>query len=482
MFDAAFPISRRQLLQGGAVTTIACAASGAAQLPAASGPTVSVREFGAVSAPGRDNTAAIQRAVDAVQARGGGTVHIPEVYECGNIIVSGNGVTLHGPGAWLVNGRVTVLERSDGCRIDGLGIIDRRGDRESYALDISGRNCTLRNVSLVKEPVAGGYLFYLRQPSAFCRSTGLRLKGSSNGMMVAGRDHLFEQFEFESSMSERVGADDAFALKGLGNSTQNIVIRDGTVRGFYAIASFGSEIGTDGRSSNFQGAVRNVSVSNVAADRCRSLVYFKPGALIYDWRNGLVEDVRLDNLTLVDLAGELFLFGVKMNAARGAVIRNVVGRNLAIRARAKSQGVQHSAAVELVLFEQGAEARIEGIDLQIAFTDPYDGADHSAAAPGYPIDHIVRIEKSGSRKGQMSNISLDVTGRGSRFGGVLIGAGLDDAVTLRRAHLVRVGRNPPASLGGGGIWSDSRVTLGDVSVDSPVLPRFAGSALRQNGQ
>ncbi len=470
------------MLQGGAATTAVCAAGGAAQLPPTLGPIVSVREFGAVSAPGRDNTRAIQQAVDAVQSRGGGTVHIPETYECGNIVVAGNGVTIHGPGAWLVNGRITILERSDRCRIEGLGMIDRRGSRDSYALDISGRNCTLSNVSLIKEPVAGGYLFYLRQPSVGCRSSGLRLKGSSNGIMVAGRDHLFERFDLESSMSRRVGGDDAFALKGLGKATSNITIRDGVVRGFYAIASFGSEIGTDGRSSNFQGAVRNVAISNVSADRCTSLVYFKPGALMYDWRNGLVENIRLDNLSLVDPAGERFLAGVRMSAARGAVIRNVVGTNLAIRARAMSQGVQQSAAVDLVLFDQGAEARIEGVNLQLSFTDPFDGADHSAAAPGYPIDHIVRVEKSNPRKGRMSGINLDVVGRGSRFGGALIGAGLDDAVTLRRAHLARVGLNPPSSLGGGGIWSDSRVQLGDVSVDSPVLPRFGGRALGQQRQ
>ena len=479
MRAAKHSISRRQMLQGGAAATLACATGGAAQLPRAAGPMVSVRQFGAVSAPGRDNTVAIQRAVDAVQAAGGGTVHIPEVYECRNIVVAGNGVTIHGPGAWLVNGRITVLEQSDGCRIEGLGIIDRRGSRDSYALDISGRNCTLDNVTLVKDPPAGGYLFYLRQPSVACRSTGLRLRGSSNGIMVAGRDHLFERFEVESSMSARVGGDDAFALKGLGRPTTNITIRDGIVRGFYAIASFGSEIGTDGRASNFEGAVRGVSVSNVTADRCTSLVYFKPGALTYDWRNGLVENVRLENLTLVDLAGERFLSGVKMNAARGAVIRNVVGRNLSIRARAMSQGIQHSAAIDLVLFGHGAPARIEDIDLQVAFTDPYDGADHGPGAPGYPIDHIVRVEKSNAAKGRMSAISLDVTGRGSRFGGVLIGAGLDNAVTLRRAHLIRVGRNPPSSLGGGGIWSDSQVRLGDISIDSPVLPRFGGRALRQ---
>lgn len=81
----------------------------------------------------------------------------------------------------------------------------------------------------------------------------------------------------------------------------------------------------------------------------------------------------------------------------------------------------------------------------------------------------------------MSGISLDVSGRGSRFGGVMIGGGLDDAITLRRALLYRVGLNPPASLGGGGIWSDSRVRLGEISVDSPVLPKFGGSALGPGG-
>ena len=77
----------------------------------------------------------------------------------------------------------------------------------------------------------------------------------------------------------------------------------------------------------------------------------------------------------------------------------------------------------------------------------------------------------------MRGIKLDVAGRGSRIGGVFIGAGLDDAVTLTRAQLARVGLQPPASVGGGGIWSDSRVQLGEISIDSPVLPRLGGRAL-----
>src|SRR6185503_6044427 len=219
--------------------------------------------------------------------------------------------------------------------------------------------------------------------------------------------------------------------------------------------------------------VRNVAVSDVVADRCGSLAFFKPGALIYDWRNGLVEDVRLERLRLTDDRGERFTSGVRMIAARGAIIRDVVGRDLEIRARAKNQGVQPTAAIDISLLD-GADARIEAVDLQMTFADPHDGAAHQADTPGYPVDHIVRIEKTNPRRGSMNGISLDIVGRGSRFGGIFIGAGLDDAVTLRRANRARVGLNPPASVGGGGIWSDSRVKLGDVSVESPVLARFGG--------
>jgi hypothetical protein len=464
-------ISRRQVLQSGVAAAGTALASQALARP---GLAVSIREFGAVSAPGHDNTRAIQQAIDHVQGRGGGAVLIPDTYECGTIIV-GDGVTIRGLEGWLVNGRIVIQEGRQDCRVEHLGVIDRRSDPATFGLDVSGRNCTFTNVTLIKEPIAGGYQIYLRQPSSNCRFAGLKLKGS-NGIMVTGHDHLFENFELESTMSDRVGGDDAFAIKAPGRPTANITIRNGIVRGFYAIASFGSEIGTEGRPSNYEAFVRNVSVSDVTADRCGSLAFFKPGALIYDWRNGLVEDVRLERLKLVDARGERFTSGVRMIGGRGAIVRNVVGRQLEIRARARNQGVQPTAAIDLSLLE-GGDARFEAIDLQMIFADPYDGAEHRPGAPGYPVDHIARVEKVNPALGSMDRISLDVTGRGSRFGGIYIGAGLDDAVTLRRAHLARVGLHPPASVGGGGIWSESRVRLGDISVDSPVLPRFGGRAL-----
>ena len=77
----------------------------------------------------------------------------------------------------------------------------------------------------------------------------------------------------------------------------------------------------------------------------------------------------------------------------------------------------------------------------------------------------------------MDDISLDNTGRGSRYKGLYVGAGLDDAVRFRRARLTRVVTDPPASIGRG-IWSDSRVELGDVQVEAMNNRRFGGRALQ----
>jgi hypothetical protein len=220
-------------------------------------------------------------------------------------------------------------------------------------------------------------------------------------------------------------------------------------------------------------------VSDVTADRCGSLAFFNPGALIYDWYDGLVERVLLERLRLTDELGERFTSGVRMIASRGSLIRNVVGRQLEVRARARNEGVEPTAAIDLSLLD-GADASVEDVDLQLAYADPCDGAEHGRLVPGYPVDHIVRVEKGRGARGSMSGISIDVEGRGTRFEGVYIGPGLDDAVDLRRAHLSRVGLHPPASIGGGGIWSDSRVEIGDVEIDSPVLPRFGGRAFPEH--
>ena len=398
---------------------------------------------------------------------------IPGRYKCGNIVISGNGVRLQGQSGWLVDGRLTIGTRATNVQVADLGIIDTTGDRRAYLLDVSGRSCSFDNLHLVKDPIAGGVQMYLRQTSSGCRFTGLRLKGS-NGIILAGRDHLFDDFELESTMTEGAGGDDAFAIKAVDSVTENITISNGVIRGFGAMVSFGSEIGTS-KSDRSAGAVRNVTVENVTGDRCTRIVFFKPGALDYDYRNGLVEHVILKDLTLNDPAGDYFRTGIYMIAGRGAIIRDVQATGIKIVARAMDRGVAPTAAIQIDLQDKGAPATIEDVSLQLVFTDPYSGAPHGPAAPGYPVGHIVQIEKRNPASGSMSNIVLDVEGRGAAIGGIHIGSGLDGAVRVARAVLSRVATDPPSNLGAG-IWSDSHVALGDVSVDSVRLPKFGGKA------
>ena len=441
------------------------------------GEVVSVRDFGAVASPGVDNTAAIQRAIDAVQSRGGGVVHIPETYECGgNIVISRDGVTLHGPGAWLVNARVTIAPGCEECRIEGLGILDNRGDDTSYLLDVRGRHCTFDNVSLVQDPAAGGYQLYVRPQASHCRFTGLRTRGSS-GIFVAGHDHVFSGFHLEAKMEERSSGDDGFALKAPGTQTSNILIENGVMRGYASVLSIGSEVGTPRVDSDYSASVRNVTVRNVEADRCARILFIKPGALIYDYRNGLIEDVVLDDVRLSDPTGYSYVSAIMVRAARGAIVRRVTARRIAVRARARALGLTASG-IEVSILDLGAPARIEDVDLQLSFVDPHDGAAHGPGAPGYPIDHVAIVKKFNREHGSMANISLDVAGRGTRFGGIFVGAGLDDAVRIRRARLQRIGVNPPATVAGGGIWSDSRVQLEDVQVEALNNRPYGGAGLR----
>jgi hypothetical protein len=439
------------------------AASGLAVVPwRASGQTViALRDRVPASA---DAGPALQRALDQLEAGGGGTLRLDGRRRGGHLHIRGSNITIDGAGSVLLDTRLVIAPTARGVTVRDLTILETRADPDGYLLDISGSGCFFENVRLEKRPMAGGYQGYLRAQSQGCRFTGLQLAGS-NGLFVAGTDHLFDGFEFISTLRYDVGGDDAFAIKAAGTLTRNITIRNGIVRGFAAAVSIGSEIGSN---SEFpaQGKVSGITVHNVTADRCQMLASLKPGALIYDWRDGIVEDISLSQLRLIDRGGFLFARGIAISAARGATVRGLVARDIVIAARAHSQGVMPTAAVDIVIRPDGRPATIEDMDLALSF----DGSGES----GYPVDHIVRVEKDSPAVGRMRNISIDVEGSHSRISGVYIGSGLDDAVSIRRARLEKIGLNPPSSLGAAGIWSDSRFRATDVRITTARVPQRGG--------
>lgn len=473
-------LSRRQLLlrMGGTGAAVVLARSSGALAQIAAN-TVSAAQFGARS-DAADNTQAIQAAIAAVERTGGGTVVIPGRYRCGNLVVSGNNVRIQGQSGWLVDGRLTIAPGATNTQVADIGIIDTKGDRRAFLLDVSGQACSFDNVQLVKDPIAGGVQMYLRQSASGCRFTGLRLKGS-NGIILAGRDHLFDGFELESTMVKGMGGDDAFAIKAPNTVTENITIRNGVIRGFGAMVSFGSEIGAP-KGIGGKGAVRNVTVENVTGDRCVRLAFFKPGGLKYDYRDGLVEHVVFRNVSLSDPDGDYFRTGIYMIAGRGAVIRDIQASGVKITARARDRGVATTSAVQLLLMGNGAPAIIEDVDLQVQFVDPYSGAPNGPNAPGYPVDYIAQFEKRNPDAGSISNVVLDLDARGSALGGVLVGPGLDGAIDLKRARLIDVATDPKAKAGAAGIWSQSRVILGDVEIQAAKAPKFGGRAFTDPSQ
>lgn len=453
-------ISRRSFVAGSSAACIGASLPATAQ----SGLVVSVADFGARA--GGDANGAIQRALDHLAQRGGGVLRIGGSYRGGPLAVRGGNITIDGTGGTLLDTRISIAPEAHGIVIRDLTLLETRGRSEHYLLNVAGQNCLFSNLSLIKRPAAGGYQAYLRHQSRGCRFDGLRLTGS-NGIFVAGQGHVFENFELESTMRHDVGGDDAFAIKGAGTETRDIMIRRGIVRGYAAAVSIGSEVGWSPEHRG-RGSVVGVRVSDIVADRCSRVCFIKPGALIYDWRDGLVSDVTLDAITLTDRAGARFVGGIVIVAGRGATVRRVRARNVRIEARSSSARRQ-TAAVDITTGPLGAPSTIRDIDLQVLF----DGEGRS----GLAVDHIVRIEKADPAGGSISGVELDVVGKVSRISGIHVGGGLDGGVTVRRAQLSQIALAPPSVLGAAGIWADSAIKLVDVSLDVARGPQFAGKAL-----
>lgn len=408
----------------------------------------------------------IQRELDDLASRGGGTLRLGGRRYGGVLTVSGADIVIDGEGGTLLDTRLIIAADARKIIVRNLTLLETRGDPESYLLDVAGTDCQFDHVRLEKRPQTGGYQGYLRATSRNCRFTRLSLKGS-NGLFVAGQDHVFDGFEFISTLRYDIGGDDAFAIKGPGSHTRNIVIRDGIVRGYAAAVSIGSEIGSN---AEFPGAgkVSEITVDNVVADRCQMLAFIKPGALIYDWRNGVVENVTLTRMRLTDRNGFLFANGINIRAARGAIVRGITARDVTIDARARLLGAMPTAAVNIMAAADGAPVAIENVDLSLAYC--------GAGAAGHHVDYIVRIEKENPSRSLLRNIVLDVVGSHSRIAGIYIGAGLNDAVRIRSAVLDHIGEAPPSSLGAAGIWADSSFRQDQLSITTVGVPARGGRA------
>lgn len=305
---------------------------------------------------------------------------------------------------------------------------DARNVRHLYAERATFNNYV---VSVRDAVVDGGYVRI--DPSATTSSyRGLGVSGSHNrihgtritlgstamtGVYVSNSDfNQIHEVDVESDSASSVwiqdsqfnelsggyfkGIDDGITLKAITRDVNHFSVRGATFRQTANVLGIGSEIGyrpTD-PGDHLPRYVRNVVAVGIVCDRTSQILNIKPGGIDsatdpdrYNWREGTVENVLVDDVVHSDPDGEVFTRLASFVTAHGGTIRDVTLSGVRARSRCKA----HSSAQRLIYVAGGA-TEADGLTLHnvvlrdIEYTDPTGGAS-SVVAPGYPIESAIQF-------------------------------------------------------------------------------------------
>lgn len=426
---------------------------------------------------GAENNRAYTKAIKYLDRKGGGTLLIPakvypfsgaSVCTAANVTVSGYGATFAGD-----NCRIVINSGSTAYSLQGLTLVETSGIKSTYLMDCYGSACHFKDVHFQKNPPALGYIAYCRQGTFGNVFENASFSGS-NGIFLGGTDH-----QVIGGWGESAFGDDCWAIKSTVGPCYNISISGFRARGFTAIVSIGSEIGSyeadDPDRSMF---VRNVVLENCSAEACTYLAYIKPGGLNeYDYRDGLVEDITIRNCQLTDTSGKQFRNGVFVAPGRGAIVRRLNIENVTIAARGASPAVQSISGLYLLPMRTvdgaGIGASIEDVSVSgLRCTDPFGGAATSASAPGVPLHSLVAMEKIDLAVGQIRRIDISDSGvDGCARTAAALGSNLEGPVTFNRCTFDRYAAAIYGSVDKGSVLARSTVTLKDITaIPSPSAP------------
>jgi hypothetical protein len=409
-----------------------------------------------------DDSAALQAAFTHFETRGPGELRLGHgsFSTMGTLALLANDVTIDARGATIFSSDVNSIPMfyigGSGTKILGGTWKVTGGFDVARPFDVDAADCTFDGVSLVKEPETGGYQMYLRSTTNGFTLIRSRLKGGL-GIQVEGSNSCFLNNDFVARAAP-AGTDDCLAIKAIDADTTNIRIEGNRFENFIAMCSIGSQVGMHlADDPDYSRGVYNVAVTGNTGTSCGMILYVKPGAngnvsAGSDYRDGTVQGLVCSNNVLHDPTGQRFLGGIRLCASRGARIRNVLGRNNVIVARASTTTTGHEVGMVECLIQKLDPANdpgilpsiIENVDVEVSFTDPFGGVARGQAAPvafggiaagapapGYPVKNFCNFEMTDSSYGSMADIRVSGSGDGCSNDGCVFGANIpDEAITV----------------------------------------------------
>ena len=438
----------------GAATTVQ-PASAKAKTGSASGGTLDVRAFGATGDGKTLDTPAVNKAIDAAAAAGGGIVrfpagnylcysihlksHITLFLDAGATIVAADGPAAGGgydpaePNAWdkfqdfghshwhnsLIWG-----EDLENISIEGQGLIWgkglSRGDGDFKLADgvgnksISLKNChnvTLRDISILH----GGHFAILATGVDNLTIDNLKIDTNRDGIDIdCCRNVRVSNCSVNSPWDDGICLKDSYGL-GFARSTDHVTITNCYVTGGYEEGTMldatykrfapDFKVPRNGRikfGTESNGGFRNITITNCVIEDCR-------GIALESVDGAILEDVAITNITMRDIVDVPFFLrlgsrmrgpeGTPVGELRRVLISNVVVSNCASRQATLITGIPGHAIEDvrlsniLVLHRGGGTKADAAIQpLELENGYPEPGRFGPMPAHGFYIRHVKRIE------------------------------------------------------------------------------------------
>jgi hypothetical protein len=468
-----------------AATAAAASAATAVQAAAGLDPVdyfvVTPQLYGAAADGVTNDLAAINAAIAAVSTAGGGQVLLTagskyiangQITFASNVELAGYGSTVEG------SGLVVYMETTvSNVAIRGPTFNGTSNNDADVLFDLRGDGFELIDTTWLKTPTTDGYVGYIRDTASNGKIRNV-ICNAANGIYLGGHDHEIVGFDITGS-----AGDDCWVIKAASAPAYNILICNGVARNCASVIAFGSEIGTFGADDpTYSKYARNISVANVIGDRCISLANIKIGGNAdNDYRDGMLSDVHFTNCQLVDLLGAMAHYLLLANPSRGAQISGIYFWNCTARYRCADQSVVNAAVyINPVNYPGGtAPTLLDEIYFDgVRVTDTYAGEPNSGAAPGYPVDYGVFIEKNLGSSGTAPVIGrIEFDGfklNGSRRMAVYVGANVTGPIKFDTPRFKNFANSAPAILDQGAIGALSKVWIKELEA-SPSAHAPAGT-------